>query len=94
MNDLANRTHRVISFSHLNDPNSFSPTCPPCTGNCQQGRKCETRQACELPEDDDMTTPAFAIVDAVLIALAVIVTVVFLASAAMDLWPVAVAMTK
>lgn len=28
-------------------------TCPPCSGDCRQGRECKTRQACELPIDDD-----------------------------------------
>lgn len=41
-----------------------------CSGNCNQGRACPTRQACELPVDDDMTPTAKALVIAASLAVA------------------------
>ena len=45
-----------------------------CNFNCDQGRNCPTRQACELPDEpgNDLKDPAKAIVYALTIAVALL----------------------
>ena len=44
---------------------------PACTGNCHQGRRlCVTPDACRLPEDDDMSDGAGAVVVPAVVAFA------------------------
>lgn len=46
------------------------------TDECNQGRKpCPTRQACEVPMDDDIADPATAIITAVVAAVALLAIV-------------------
>ena len=50
-----------------------APIC--CHGDCNQGRKCPTRQACEMPLDED--EPAIRIAAAIGWALLWIATIAF-----------------
>lgn len=43
-----------------------------CNNDCNQGRTCPARQACELPIDDDIADPAGAVVTAAIVAVAVL----------------------
>lgn len=50
-----------------------------CHGDCNQGRSCPTRQACELPVDDgELRESAKAIVWALTVAVAVLALIAVL----------------